>query len=144
MGFTIVTPYSLLGLRSVENLYVTIKGSFQVTKVESPVVNPQLTFPNPSLNMPDFVTPYYSITCTVYFQASKADPVITHKSLEFSLQTLPSPADLYTVIYDKAKQTLDPKNKHTDQQTLVFLDDRNDLCSSEPRLSRKRGIIDIN
>lgn len=94
MGFTIGT-YQLLGLPPLQNIYVTIKGSYAVKK--------QLDT--------------YIITFTTYFQASPEDPVITQKDMSFSIQALPNPAVLYLIIYDYVKGRLDPN------QTLTITDD---------------------
>jgi hypothetical protein len=99
MGFTIGT-YQLLGLPALPNIYVTIKGSYAVKK---------------QLNT-------YIITFTTYFQASQEDPVITQKDMSFSIQVLPSPANLYISIYDYIKGQLDPYYM-SNQQTLTFTDD---------------------
>ena len=99
MGFTIET-YQLLGLPSLPNIYVSIKGSYAVRK---------------ELNT-------YIITFTVYYSASKDDPVITQKEMSFSIQALPEPATLYTTIYDYIKGQLDP-HYMSNQQTLTFTDD---------------------
>ena len=99
MGFTIQT-YQLLGLPALPNIYVSIKGSYAVKK---------------QLNT-------YIITFTTYFQASTEDPVITQKDMCFSIQALPNPAVLYTVIYEYIKGLLDPYYM-SNQQTLTFTDD---------------------
>jgi hypothetical protein len=108
MGFTIQT-YQLLGLPSLPNIYVTIKGSYSVKK---------------QLNT-------YIITFTTYFQASPEYPVITQKDMSFSIQVLPNPAVLYKIIYDYIKGQLSegppasPVDPYyaTEQQALVFQDD---------------------
>lgn len=106
MGFTIGT-YQLLGLPPLPNIYVTIKGSYAVKK---------------QLNT-------YIITFTTYFQASQEDPVITQKDMSFSIQALPSPANLYISIYDFVKGQLDPYYLSNQQlrsdgvETLTFTDD---------------------
>ena len=56
MGFTVFN-YSLLGLQN-QNWYVTIKGSYQVTKIESLIPGNN----SAGLNLPGLVTPYYTIT----------------------------------------------------------------------------------
>ena len=99
MGFTIET-YQLLGLPSLPNIYVTIKGSYAVKK--------QLGT--------------YIITFTTYFQASPEDPVITQKDMCFSIQALPSPAVLFKITYDFVKGQLDPYYM-SNHQTLTFTDD---------------------
>jgi len=107
MGFTIQT-YQLYGLPSLPNIYVTIKGSFTVKKTVSPAPVP---YPG-----------NYNISFTIYFQASLNDPIITQKDSSFYVQSLPSPADLYTLIYDYVKKTLDPFYG-TSQQVLTYTDD---------------------
>ena len=90
MGFTIET-YSLYGLPPLPNIYVSIQGSYSVKK-----------------NMP--VQGYYQITFTIYFSASKNDPVITEKQMLFEIQELPEPADIYSVIYGHIKTNINPDN----------------------------------
>jgi hypothetical protein len=104
MGFTIET-YQIYGLPPLPNIYISIKGSYTVKKQLVPVNGNT-----------------YIIAFTTYFQASQEAPVITQKEMSFSVQSLPSPADLYSVIYENIKLTLDSKYG-TDQQTLVFTDD---------------------
>jgi hypothetical protein len=106
MGFTIQT-YQLYGLPSLQNIYVTIKGSYSVKKAG--------TYQSP------FTDPYI-IIFTVYFQASLNDPVITQKDMVFGIQSLPNPAVLYKIIYDYIKGQLDPYYA-TPEQTLEFTDD---------------------
>jgi hypothetical protein len=116
MGFTVFN-YSLLGLQN-QNFYVTIKGSYQVRKIESLMPGDN----SAGLNVPSLTTPYYTITFSVYFQASQNDPVITQKDMSFSIQALPNPAVLYLVIYDFVKGQLDPYYL-SNNQTLEFTDD---------------------
>jgi hypothetical protein len=116
MGFTVLN-YSLLGLLN-QNFYVTIKGSYQVRKIESLMPGDN----SAGLNVPSLVTPYYTITFTVYFQASQNSPVITQYIQTFNIQALPNPAVLYTSIYDYIKGQLDP-HYMSNQQTLTFTDD---------------------
>ena len=59
----------------------------------------------------------YVIIFTVYYHASVNSPIITQKDMCFDIDSLPYPADLYTVIYDNIKQQL---NTNGD---LVFVDD---------------------
>ena len=120
MGF-IVSNYSLLGLQK-QNWYVTIKGSYQVRKIESLLSGDNSPSSNSSLNLPGLLTPYYTITFTTYFQASKNDPVINQKDMSFNIQSLPNPAVLYLIIYDYIKGQLDPYYCSL-QQVLVFQDD---------------------
>ena len=116
MGF-IVSNYSHLGLQP-QNWYVTIKGSYQVQKIESLMPGNN----SPSLNLPGLFTPYYSITFQVYFKASPNLRVINDRNMSFNIQALPNPAVLYLVIYDYVKGQLDPYYG-TAQQTLIFTDD---------------------
>jgi hypothetical protein len=99
MGF-IIEIYQLYGLPPLPNIYVSIKGSYAVKKLLDT----------------------YIITFTTCFSASKADPVVTQKEMSFSVQLLPSPADLYSLIYENIKLTLDSAYR-TPQQTLQFVDD---------------------
>jgi hypothetical protein len=107
MGFTIAS-YNLYGLPISVPIYVSIHGSYSVKK--APAV---ITVCTEGL---------YNITFTAYFQASQNDPVITQKDMSFCLQSLPSPAVLYLVIYDYVKGQLDPYYQ-SNQQTLTFTDD---------------------
>jgi hypothetical protein len=116
MGFTVFN-YSLLGLQK-QNWYVTIKGSYQVTKIESLIPGNN----SPSLNLPGLVTPYYTITFSVYFKASPNSQVINNQNMSFNIQALPNPAVLYLIIYDYVKGQLDP-HYLSNQQTLTFTDD---------------------
>ena len=116
MGF-IVLNYSFLGLQP-QNWYVTIKGSYQVRKIESLMPGDN----SASLNVPSLTTPYYTITFTVYYAASPNAPVITQKDMSFCIQSLPNPAVLYSSIYDYVKGQLDPYYNSI-QQTLTFTDD---------------------
>jgi len=102
MGFTIET-YSLYGLPLLPNIYASIHGAFQIKK------------------LPEQLGPYLVIF-TLYFSASKDDPVITQKEISFNIQALPSPAVLYKIIYDYVKGQLDPYYM-SNQQTLTFTDD---------------------
>ena len=102
MGFTI-DIYQLYGLPPLPNIYVSIKGSYSVKK-----------------NMA--VMGDYQILFTVYYAASPNAPVITQKDMSFCIQSLPSPANLYSTIYDYIKGQLDPYYGSL-QQTLVFQDD---------------------
>ena len=95
MGFTIET-YQLYGLPPL-NIYTTIKGSYRVQK--------------------DYVTNFYNIYFTVFFQMSKTDPVITQREMNFTIQALPDPAVLYKIIYDYIQGQLDPEDK------FMFIDD---------------------
>ena len=116
MGFT-VSNYSHLGLQP-QNWYVTIKGSYQVRKIESLMPGDN----SPSLNVPSLTTPYYTITFQVYFKASPNSQVINDRYMSFNIQTLPSPANLYIEIYQYIKGQLDPYYL-SNQQTLSFIDD---------------------
>ena len=102
MGFTIAT-YQLYGLPTLPNIYVSIKGSYSIEKLV------------PMMNT-------YQIKYKVYFSASPNDPVITEKDMFSHIQSLPTPADIYTVIYNNVKTSLDSAYG-TSQQTLVFTDD---------------------
>jgi hypothetical protein len=116
MGFT-VSNYSHLGLQK-QNWYVTIKGSYQVRKIQSLMPGDN----SAGLNLPGFVTPYYTITFSVYYQSSQNSPVINDSYMSFNIQALPNPAVLYKITYDYIKGQLDP-HYLSNQQTLTFTDD---------------------
>jgi len=116
MGFT-VSNYSFLGLQS-QNWYVSIKGSYQVRKIQSLMPGDN----SAGLNLPALVTPYYTITFSVYFKALPNLQVINNQYMSFNIQALPVPPILYKMIYDYIKKQLDP-NFGTAQQSLVFSDD---------------------
>ena len=116
MGFTIAT-YSLYGLPPLSNIYVSIRGAFQIKKNQQIVYTNQYGDPSASLDSDAKTQNYYVMIFTVYYHASINSPVITQKDMCFSINTLPHPADLYTVIYDNIKQQL---NTNGD---LVFVDD---------------------
>ena len=123
MGFTVFN-YSLLGLQN-QNWYVTIKGSYQVRKIESlmPGEAQSATVSNSAgLNVPSLTTPYYTITFSVYYKSSANAPVINDQYMSFNIQALPNPAVLYKIIYDYVKGQLDPYYL-SNQQTLEFIDD---------------------
>ena len=100
MGFTI-SNYSLFGLQP-QNFYVSIHGTYQIRK---------------DLNC-------YAVMFTVYYHVSQGHPAITQKDTCFSIEQLPDPANIYPIIYDTIKKTLDPQYQ-TNEQTLVFTDDYN-------------------
>jgi len=75
-----------------------------------------------SLNVPSLVTPYYTITFSIYYQSSANAPVINDQYMSFNIQALPSPANLYIEIYNYIKGQLDPYYL-SNQQTLEFTDD---------------------
>jgi hypothetical protein len=102
MGF-IIEKYRLYGLPELPNIYASIKGSYSVKKNTA-------------------ITGDYQLLFTVSFSASQNDPVITQKDMSFCLQSLPSPAVLYLVIYEYIKGQLDPYYM-SNQQTLTFTDD---------------------
>ena len=62
MGFT-VENYSHLGLQP-HDWYVTIKGSYQVQKIETLMHGDNSS----SLNVSSLTKPYYTITFSLYFQ----------------------------------------------------------------------------
>jgi hypothetical protein len=96
MGFTI-SEYQLLGLPPLPNIYVSIKGSYQIKK-------------NIPFNAP------YQIIYTIYFSANSTAPIITQRIECFNLEQLPEPANLYTVIYNEIKQQLNTEGN------LIFND----------------------
>jgi Na+/H+ antiporter NhaB len=137
MGFT-VSNYSFLGLQK-QNWYVTIKGSYQVRKIQSLMpgsaqggvgeAQSAAVSNSAGLNLPGLVTPYYTITFSVYYQSSQNAPVINDSYMSFNIQSLPSPAVLYLIIYDYIKGQLSEGLPKVDpyycslQQALVFQDD---------------------
>jgi hypothetical protein len=137
MGFTVLN-YSFLGLQK-QNWYVTIKGSYQVRKIQSlmPGEAQSAAVSNSAgLNLPGLVTPYYTITFSVYYQSSQNSPVINDSYMSFNIQALPSPAELYLIIYNYIKGQLSEGPPKVDpyyatereapveqQQALVFQDD---------------------
>jgi hypothetical protein len=116
MGFTVFN-YSFLGLQK-QNWYATIKGSYQVQKIQSLMPGDN----SAGLNLPGLFTPYYLITFSVYYQSSPNSQVINNQNMSFNIQSLPSPANLYIAIYDYIKGQLDP-HYLSNQQTLTFTDD---------------------
>jgi len=93
MGFTIA-DYSLSGLQP-QSFYVSIQGNFMINKI----------------------TTFYSVSFTVYYSASKSQAILTQKQMLFNIQELPEPADIYNVIYNHIKKTINPDN------ILSILDD---------------------
>ena len=102
MGFTILN-YSLQGLQP-QSFYVSIQGNFMINKSIGPVGS------SAGLNMPGLTLQYYSITFTIYYAVAKNTPVITQKQMIYNIQELPEPADIYTVIYDHIKKTINHDN----------------------------------
>ena len=123
MGFTVLN-YSFLGLQP-QNWYVTIKGSYQVRKIQSLMPGDN----SAGLNVPGLVTPYYTITFSVYYQSSQNSPVINDSYMSFNIQTLPTPANIYLTIYEFLKGDLTKSalaldvGYNTDKQLLSFVDD---------------------
>jgi len=108
MGFTIAT-YSLYGLPPLPNIYVSCKGSYQIKKQSNWIVCEDL--------IEGKQTDCYVIIFTTYFQASNTSPAIQQKEMCFSIDALPRPADLYSLIYDDIKKKLNTNDN------LVFVDD---------------------
>ena len=102
MGFTIGT-YQLCGLPPLPNIYVSIKGTYYIEKL-----------------YPHFNN--YQIKYTIYFSASPTDVVITKKDMSIRIESLQTPADIYNLIYENIKESLDPEF-NTSNQTLTFTDD---------------------
>jgi len=90
MGFTI-SEYQLLGLPPLPNIYVSIKGSYQIKK-----------------NIP--FNAAYQVIYTIYFSAGPQLPTITQNIECFNLEQLPDPANIYPMIYNEIKKSLDPNN----------------------------------
>lgn len=109
MGFTIES-YGLFGLVP-QSFYVSIQGSYVVKKNQ----------PTPGA---------YLINYTVYYSSGKNSQLISEKATFTITQAMPTPADVYVIIYEDIKLNLDP-NYGTDRQTLVFNDDH---------VSRKRNL----
>ena len=109
MGFTILN-FSLDGLQP-QSFYVSIQGNYMINKTTGPA---SLGIPGGSsagLNMPGVTMPYYSVSFMVYYAASKNTPVIIQRQMLFTINDrLPDPADIYTVIYDHIKKTINPDN----------------------------------
>jgi hypothetical protein len=104
MGFTIAN-YSLFGLQNVQNLYVTIKGSYSVRK--------QTIQNTPTC---------YLIQYTYNIMAAPNGQLINQQTKILKITSLPNPVDLYSTVYDNIKSILDV-NYGTSQQTLQFTDD---------------------
>jgi hypothetical protein len=85
MGFTI-SNYSLFGLQP-QNFYASILGSYSIKK-NHPVIG------------------HYTITYVVYYSSSKGQEVITKLDAYFSIEQLPTPADIYITIYANIKASL--------------------------------------
>lgn len=102
MGFTILS-YSLSELPPVSNIYVSIHGSYEVTKTP--------------LNNPDI----YCVSFNIYFHANSNSRVISSYKSSFNIQTLPN-QNLYSTIYDYIKGQLDPYYL-SNQQVLTYTDD---------------------
>ena len=111
MGFTIES-FSLYGFLP-QPFYISIQGSYSIKK-----------------NQP--TQGVYMINYTIYYSSANGSPVASEKAMFTFTQALPSPADIYAIIYEDIKKTLDP-NYGTDQQTLVFTDDN---------VSRKRALTE--
>jgi len=94
MGFTI-SNYSLFGLQP-QNFYVSIHGTFQIKK--APAI---ITICTDGL---------YHIAFTVYYSTSKFQEILTQKEQSFNLEQLPDPANIYPMIYNEIKKSLDPNN----------------------------------
>lgn len=84
MGFTI-SNYSLFGLQP-QNFYVSIHGTYQIRK---------------DLNC-------YVVMFTIYYHGAPGNPAIMKKEDCFSIEQLPDPADIYTVIYNHIKKIINP------------------------------------
>lgn len=104
MGFTIAN-YSLFGLQNVQNLYVTIKGSYSIRKQ---------TIQNTSAS--------YLIQYTYNIMSAHGGQLINQQTKILKITSLPNPADLYSMIYNNIKSILDV-HYGTSQQTLQFTDD---------------------
>lgn len=104
MGFTIEL-FQLFGLPPLPNIYVSIHGSYKIEK---------RNFPGESGS--------YILIFTVFYQASKDHPVISERLMTLNVSSLPSPANVYNVIYEHVKEVLDP-NYGSPAQSLVYIDD---------------------
>jgi hypothetical protein len=98
MGFTI-SNYSLFGLQP-QNFYVSIHGTYQIRKERHSVGQDQNC---------------YVAIFTIYYQAAANSPVIMKKESCFSIEQLPEPANIYPMIYNEIKKTIDPSYIITDE-----------------------------
>ena len=89
MGFTI-SNYSLFGLQP-QNFYVSVLGSYTIKK-NHPVLG------------------YYTISYTVYYSSSKGQEILMKKEQYCNLELLPDPANIYPMIYNEIKKTINPDN----------------------------------
>lgn len=105
MGFTIEN-YSLFGLQP-QSFYVSIQGNYTINKI----VRPNGGVPD---NFPNLDNIYYNVAFMVYYAVAKNTPVIIQKQMLFTIDDmLPDPADIYTVIYDHIKKTINYDNIYT-------------------------------
>ena len=102
MGFTVLN-YSLDGLQP-QSFYVSIQGNYMINKTAG------LHGSSAGLNMPGVTMPYYSVAFTVYYAASKNTPVIIQRQMLFTIGQLPEPANIYPMIYNHIKKTINPDN----------------------------------
>ena len=111
MGFTIAN-YSLFGLQP-QNFYVSIHGTFQIRKDRHSVV--PNTYGDPTSHSETRAQDQncYVVIFTIYYQASANSSVIMKKEDCFSIGQLPEPANIYPMIYDHIKKTINPDNIHT-------------------------------
>ena len=86
MGFTIAN-YSLFGLQP-QNFYVSIHGTFQIRKDQN----------------------CYVVIFTIYYHGAPGNPAIMKKEDCFSIEQLPEPANIYPMIYNEIKKTINPDN----------------------------------
>ena len=112
MGFTILN-FSLDGLQP-QSFYISIQGNYMINKTTGPA---SLGIPGGSsagLNMPGVTMPYYSVSFTVYYAASKNTPVIIQRQMLFTIGQLPEPANIYPMIYNHIKKIINPDDIQLD------------------------------
>ena len=111
MGFTVVCYPDLSGLVNLQNLYVSINGSFSLQK-KSTIDSYPSAFP----------LPFYVISYKVSISSSKSQGPLKEENQSYNLQSIPAENTIFQLIYDNIKLNLDP-NYNSSQQTLIFNDD---------------------
>jgi hypothetical protein len=106
MGF-LIESYTLFGLQ-LENIYVSIHGSYNISKP---------SFLNPQIQLGSL----YNITYSYTMSLQNSPDILTSKVDCISLDVLPSELNLFDFIYTNIKSKLDP-NFGKPEQTLIFHD----------------------